>query len=64
VTIFDAGSMTVRAPSAALGEQEFNGIAIAPDGSRVYFGTLNTGNDARAMIRRRAQRLSGGTPCP
>jgi hypothetical protein len=62
VTIFDAGSMTVGAPSAAFGPQGFKGIAIAPDGSRVYFGTGQSGDAIiNALV---PSGLSGGTPCP
>jgi DNA-binding beta-propeller fold protein YncE len=45
VTVFDTGSMAIGSPSASIGGQ-VGGIAIAPDGSRVYvgmFGSVNNG---------------------
>jgi DNA-binding beta-propeller fold protein YncE len=68
VSVFDADSMTVGAPSASVGGQGFTieSIAIARDGSRVYFGYSRPGDpenqrtDINVLV---PNGLSGGTPC-
>jgi hypothetical protein len=67
VTFFDAGSMTLWAPSAPLGfEDPVISIAVAPDGSRAYVGCAKPRPpyDVTAIIYALVPSgLSGGTPC-
>jgi hypothetical protein len=59
VTVFDTGSMAIGSPSASIGGQ-VGGIAIAPDGSRVYVGMFGSVNNGiiRAIV---PSGFSGGT---